>query len=206
MSLVNRVAERLRQHGRRRRYDAIARWFDLEAEHGPILDLGGGLGRFFAGVHPRPREVVLVDVNLAVARQASELVPGLRVVVADGLRLPFADGSIGLTVCNSVIEHVEDPERLAREIERVSRAYFVQTPDRHFFLETHSFVPIPFYRWIPTRHRARVCRLFGANFEYVESVRYLDEAVLRRLFTRGRLVRERIAGVTKSFYVVAGAR
>lgn len=150
---------------------------------------------------------MLVDVNADVARRASRLVPGLRVVVADGRRLPFADQSVRLTICNSVIEHVDDPEAFAREIERVSRAYFVQTPSGRFFLETHSFVPIPFYRWIASRrHRARLCGVFGANFAYVESVQYLDESELRRMFPRARLVRERVAGFTKSFYLIANGR
>lgn len=207
MPPLRRLAETLRRRGRRRRYDLIARSFDFDGGSGPILDLGGGLGQSFARVHPRPDDVVLVDLDPAVARQVSHLVPGLRVVVADGCRLPFADQSVRLTICNSVIEHVDDPEALAREIERVSRAYFVQTPNGRFVLETHSFVPIPFYRWISSpRVRAGLCRLFGADVTYVESVRYLDDAELRRMFPRARLVRARVAGLTKSFYLIADGR
>jgi SAM-dependent methyltransferase len=203
---MKRVVERLRQRSRRRRHRAIAEALDLRATSGLILDLGGGAARFFARVHPRPAQVVLVDVNPHVVRRAAEVVPGLRVVVADGCRLPFADRAIRATVCNSVIEHVEDPDRLAHEIERVSASYFVQTPHGRFPLETHSFVPIPFYGWIRSRRlRARLCRIFGADFEYVESVRYLDERQLRRLFPRARLVTERVAGFTKSFYLIAGS-
>ena len=207
MPPVTRLVERLRQRRRRRRHQTIAEALDVHTTRGLILDLGGGAARYFARVHPRPEQVVLVDLNPHVARRAAEVVPGLRVVVADGCRLPFADRALRVTVCNSVIEHVEDPERLAREIERVSESYFVQTPHGRFPLETHSFIPIPFYRWVRSRRlRARLCRLFGANFEYVESVRYLDARQLQRLFPRARLVRERVAGLTKSFYLIAVSR
>lgn len=206
-SRVRRLVERIRQRGRRKRHRTIASALDLDGAEGVILDLGGGAARYFARMHPRPEQVVLVDVDHDVARRAAELVPGLRVVVADGARLPFADGAVRATVCNSVIEHVEDPDGLAREIERVSASYFVQTPNGRFVLEPHSFVPIPFYSRMPSsRLRALVCRLFGASFDYIESVRYLDAGRLRRLFPRAHLVRERVAGMTKSFYLIAGPR
>ena len=204
MPRVTRFANWLRQRGRRRRHNMIASALDLRVTDGAILDLGGGQASYFARVHPRPAQVILVDVNADAARRAAETIPGLRVVVADGCRLPFADRAIRVTLCNSVIEHVQDQEHLAREIERVSQSYFVQTPHARFPLETHSFVPIPFYRWIRSRRlRSRLCRLFGADFDYIESVRYLDEPQLRRLFPRARLVRERVAGLTKSFYLIA---
>lgn len=40
-------------------------------------------------------------------------------VFADGLHLPFHDGSMDAVVCLEVIEHVRDPERLLAEIHRV---------------------------------------------------------------------------------------
>ena len=206
MAVLTELVKHLRQRGRRRRHHMIANALDLSSPGGMILDLGGGAADYFSRVHPRPEQVILVDVNAQAAHQAAQDIPGLRVVIADGCRLPFADGAIRVTLCNSVIEHVDDQERLASEIERVSASYFVQTPHRGFVLETHSFVPIPFYRWMSSRRlRAALCRLFGADFEYIETVRYLDERQLRRLFPRARLVRERVAGLTKSFYLIAAS-
>jgi ubiquinone/menaquinone biosynthesis C-methylase UbiE len=127
----------------------------------------------------------------------------LKLVVADGERLPFADRSVAATVCNSVIEHVENAHALATEIRRVSAAYFVQTPNGRFPLELHAKVPIPLYRWVPSRRLRRgLCRLFGGDYEYIESVRYLSDRELARMFPEARIVRERWLGLTKSFYVI----
>jgi SAM-dependent methyltransferase len=140
---------------------------------------------------------------LGLAEQARQRVPDLKLVVADGERLPFADRSVAATVCNSVIEHVEDAHALAAEIRRVSATFFVQSPYGRFPLELHAKIPIPFYRWVPSRRLRRgLCRLFGGDFTYVESVRYLSAADLAKLFPEARIVAERWLGLTKSFYVI----
>jgi SAM-dependent methyltransferase len=123
-------------------------------------------------------------------------------VVADGGRLPLADLSVAVTVCNSVIEHVDDPAALARETRRVGEGFFLQTPNGGFPFETHSFIPIPCYSLIPwTRPRRFVCRVFGADFEYVSSVHYLPEQRLGLLFPEARIIYEKVLGLKKSFYV-----
>jgi ubiquinone/menaquinone biosynthesis C-methylase UbiE len=146
--------------------------------------------------------VILIDVEPALARRARQKLPDVHVVVANGERLPFATRSVGIIVCNSVIEHVDDPSALAAEIRRVGQSYFLQTPNGHFPLETHSYIAIPFYSWIPwMRLRRLVCRLFGASFDYVSSVRYISEERLRQMFPNARMTYEKALGMHKSFYV-----
>jgi SAM-dependent methyltransferase len=169
---------------------------------GLVLDLGGGKASFFAAMFPWPERVILLDISHKLAYQAKQERPALYVVVADGGRLPLADGSVSMTVCNSTIEHVCDPDALASEVHRVSRAYFLQTPHGGFPLETHSFVPIPFYNLIPwVGLRRFVCRVFGASFEYVSSVHYLSERELQRLFPEAKIAYEKVIGLKKSFYI-----
>jgi 2-polyprenyl-3-methyl-5-hydroxy-6-metoxy-1,4-benzoquinol methylase len=108
-----------------------------------------------------------------------------------------------MVVCNSVIEHVAEPALLANEIRRVGSSYFVQTPNARFPVETHSLIPIPFFNQLGVESLKRLlCRLFGADYSYVSSVRYLSEADLRRLFPEAEIIRERVVGMTKSYYVV----
>ena len=193
---------RLRRRSRLRRYRRIQVLLGVEALSAPVLDLGGGPASFFAALFPRPGQIVLVDVEGDEVRRAKERQPALAAVVADGRRLPLARGAVAAAICNSVIEHVDDPGALAGEIRRVSRRYFVQTPNGRFPLETHSFVPIPFYRFLPSRGLKHLaCRLFGGDPAYVAGVRYLSEPALRRLFPEAIVVRERVLGLTKSFYV-----
>ena len=126
----------------------------------------------------------------------------LNVVIADAEYLPIVTNGIALTVCNSVIEHVSDPHRLAAETQRVNRSYFLQTTNGRFPLETHSFIAILFFNWLPSIWAKKVaCKLSGANFDYVQSVRYLSEAKLRELFPRAYISYERFLFLKKSFYI-----
>ena len=201
-SFLHFVRKRIRQA----RYGRLDTAMQIEGQKGFILDLGGGPASFFSALYPRPHRVILVDRVYGLACQAKHRVPGLKLVVADGEHLPFTDGSVETTVCNSVIEHVQDVAALASEIRRVGGGYFVQTPNGRFPLELHVPIPIPLYRWIPwSGARRGLCHLLGGDFAYVESVRYLSEDELARLFPEAQIKRERCLGLTKSFYVVSPA-
>jgi SAM-dependent methyltransferase len=201
------VFARLRRRSRLRRYGRIQALLGVEALAGPLLDLGGGPASFFAALYPRPEQIVLVDVDGEEVARARERQPAISAVVADGERLPLARGSVAAAICNSVIEHVDDPGALAGEIRRVARSYFLQTPNGRFPLETHSFVAIPFYHLLPSRRlKGLACRLFGGDPAYIGRVRYLSEPALRRLFPEARVAYERVLGLRKSFYVYHSGR
>jgi ubiquinone/menaquinone biosynthesis C-methylase UbiE len=192
----------LRRWFRQRRYQQIVNLLKLHSSEGLILDLGGGPASFFSALFDNRTRVVLFDCDCNLALRAKYQYPDIRVVIGDGERLPFADHSIEATVCNSVIEHVNYPGRLAQEIRRVSSTYFLQTPNGAFPVETHSFVAIPFYHWIPFEWgRKLLCRMFGARVEYINSVHYLSDQQLRDLFPEAVVIYEKSFGLKKSFYV-----
>ena len=200
--MLRRAFVLLRQRSRRRRYLHIQDLLCVRFRAGFILDLGGGPASFFAAMYPRPEQVILLDIDHKRARQAKQKQFALCVMVADGERLPLADCAVEATVCNSVIEHVPNPDVLAAEIRRVSWSYFLQTPNGDFPLETHSFIAIPFYNLIPWGGVQRlICRAFGANFERISGVRYLPEQRLRALFPEAAIAYERALGLIKSFYI-----
>jgi ubiquinone/menaquinone biosynthesis C-methylase UbiE len=200
--MIRKIIGLLRRRSRRRRYLRIRDLIGIESLSGLILDLGGGPASFFAAMFPRPEQVILLDIDYNRACQARRRQSTLHVIVSDGERLPLSDRSVDVTICNSVIEHVDDPDALATEIRRVSRSYFSQTPNGDFPLETHSFIAIPFYNFIPwVWLRRLMCKIFGANFEYVSSVRYLPEQELRFLFPEATITYEKVLGLKKSFYV-----
>lgn len=179
--------------------DAGTRWW---------LDLGGGPGSYllmqletFSGTTPR---VILLDRGEAELRDAQRRFPQVQLICADGERLPFCNDAFDLVFCNSVIEHVAHPDALAAEIRRTGRRFFVQTPNEKFPLESHSHVPLPFFRFMPRPVQWWMCQRAGASWDYLMSVRYLTETELRALFPHARILREHAFGLTKSFYVLDG--
>lgn len=174
-----------------------------------VLDVGGTPDIWrLAPLLPR---LVILNEPRTGGDQTRDSAP---VVFADGCALPFADASFDVVFSNSVIEHVGDAgtqARFAAEIARVGRAYWVQTPDRRFFVEQHTLTP--FLHWLPRRWQARLVRR-GTVWEwivqpspdrrgyyldhYLNTVRLLAARDLRRLFPGARILRERFLGWPKS--------
>jgi SAM-dependent methyltransferase len=121
-------------------------------------------------------------------------------VQADAVEgLPFADGEFELVYCSSVIEHVPPARRatFAREIQRVGRGWFVQTPAWSFPIEPHAL--LPFAHWLPPRLRRPYWRL-GAAGEW-EDISLLRRGEVEALF--GPALPERVGPLTKSWVCVS---
>lgn len=121
-------------------------------------------------------------------------------VKADATALPFADGAFDLAYCNSVLEHVAPADRpaLAREIVRVARSWWVQTPAFSFPVEPHAL--LPFAHWLPRGPRRAYWRL-GAAGDW-EDISLLRRGELQALFPTGRVVAERAGPLAKSWISV----
>jgi SAM-dependent methyltransferase len=120
-------------------------------------------------------------------------------VVADVLEgLPFADGEFDLAYCSSVIEHVApaDREAFARELRRVARGWYVQTPAFSFPIEPHALLPAA--HWLPPRLRRTYWRLgVAGDWEQIELLRRAEMAALF-----GEPVAERAGPLVKSWVSV----
>lgn len=180
-----------------------------------VLDIGGTPGNW--QLVARPPRVTLLNMPRADA----EMGGAAEWVAADGCALPFRDGAFDVVFSNSVIEHVGDRRRqqsFAREVARVGRAYWVQTPNRWFPVEQHLLTPL--VHWLPRawqrtlaprlnlwRWLVRVTpdrRDFYIQ-HYLRDVRLLGAAEMRAMFPGGRVVRERFLGWTKSLIAVRRA-
>jgi SAM-dependent methyltransferase len=84
-----------------------------------VVDVGGGPGYFAAAFEDAGAESVFVEPFWEALRErGGEIHHGIR---ADGLDLPFADGTFDVSHSSNVLEHVTDPRRFLDEMVRVLR-------------------------------------------------------------------------------------
>lgn len=226
--LLRGFIRRVRTASRNRRSALFRSMFEL----GPqtrVLDLGGSNG---AHVHAllndtdvRPENVYIADVDQQALRMAASRFSFVPVPLRAEADLPFEDAFFDVVLCSSVLEHVTIPAdeiwrerstarfqqrarerqlRFAREIERVSRGYFVQVPNRWFPVETHTW--LPFVGYMPRPWQLRV--IAASNRFWIKKTApnfYLPTTGdMRRYFPSATLLREKAAGLTKSLIMVKG--
>lgn len=177
-----------------------------------VLDLGGNL--FFWEL-ARELGFVLPKVTIVNLDKPRQAVPSYAEwIVADAMKLSFPDNHFDVVFCNSLIEHLgtrESQKRLATEIQRVAPRYFVQTPNRHFFLEPHLLTP--FVHWLPATLRGKMIRnftLWGLLMRpsraqcqsLINEIRLLDPEEMRDLFSESQIHVEKFAGMPKSVIAI----
>ena len=174
-----------------------------------ILDVGG-TQRFWETMgFADERDVEITLLNLEKAKVSH---PNFTSIIGDGRDLGrFKDGQFDVVFSNSVIEHVatfEEQQRMAREIVRTGKIYFVQTPNRYFPIEPHFLVP--FFQFFPLRLQVFLITHFRLGWyrrlpdrreaeALARSIRLLTEREMRALFPAARIRKEKLLGLTKSF-------
>lgn len=137
-------------------------------------------------------------------------------IAGDARDIHFDDKSFDVVFSNSVIEHVggyEDQLKMANEVLRVGKRYFIQTPNKYFPLEPHFL--FPFFQFLPLTVRSRLLQNFHLGWfqrtpepararEIVESIRLLGRDEFLALFPDADLYEEKVLGLTKSFIVYRG--
>jgi len=94
---------------------------DLARVRGRVLDVGCGAGQVAKAVKRERRdlEVFACDVSRAAVAAAASSPEGVDFRLATAERLPFADGELDFVWIFDVLEHVDDPEQVLREVARV---------------------------------------------------------------------------------------
>ena len=178
-----------------------------------ILDVGG-TEEFWLhmGFADSSTEIVLANVY-----PLNPTRPNFREVLADARDLHlFKDQEFDIVHSNSVIEHLptlSDQEQMAKEIMRVGKRYFVQTPNYYFPLEPHFL--FPGFQFLPLKLRGMLVNRFNLVWvarvadpkkaeEVAGSVRLLKREELNRLFPGATIYTERFLGLAKSFIAYGG--
>jgi len=210
----NRYPDSLANRFRRRRFRLFRSLLRPLPDPVRILDVGGteGFWEQMGAAEDPSLEIVLLNI----AEEAPDA-GNVEAIDGDARDLSrFDDDGFDVVFSNSVIEHLgtrADQERMAREVRRVGRRYFVQTPNRYFPVEPHFL--FPGFQFLPVATRIALVRRFALGYHdalpdpedarrAVEEIRLLGSRELRRLFPDAELYRERVLGLTKSLIAYGG--
>lgn len=148
------LASRISLHVRRKMFRLFMEALK-PAANTTILDVGvtsdssHAESNYFEKLYPYPNQITCVGTE-----DGSHLMkeyPGLCYLqVVPGQRLPFNDREFDIVFSNAVLEHVGsrgEQARFVAELRRVSKAFFITTPNRWFPFEHHT--GLPFLHYLP---------------------------------------------------------
>jgi SAM-dependent methyltransferase len=131
---------------------------------GLVLEIG-------SGDNPNPRSNILCDRFVGDnTERGGDIVIDRPLVVADAHHLPFRDGAFAYTICSHILEHMDDPPQFARELVRVSKGGYIQSPSEIAERLFHW----SFHRWYVNLigdtlvlHPKEPAEPFGELFDYL---------------------------------------
>jgi SAM-dependent methyltransferase len=111
--------------------------------------------------------------------------PGIKFIqISPGERLPFDNHEFDIAFSNAVIEHVgnrENQKAFILEMLRVSRSFFLTTPNRWFPVELHT--AIPFLHFLPKNIYRKLLMTVGETYwSKEENLNLLSRNELSSLF------------------------
>jgi hypothetical protein len=185
-----------------------------------ILDVGGTTAywRIVPTDELRRLKVKICLLNLTAVPVPDTLADVFTSVDGDACDLSrYPTGHFDIVHSNSVIEHVgawRAMERMAQEVRRVGRAYYLQTPYFWFPIEPHYFAP--FLHWLPMSWRVKIAMRtalgswpqahdVGEATRAQQAAVLLDLAQFRQLFDDATIVKERWFGLIKSLIAIRQA-
>jgi len=223
MTVINTLVGAYRRRARTKRAHVFRAHLPLSAGS-RVLDLGSEDGQHINSVLPAGMQVYIADIDPEPLQRGASLYGYTPVLISHNGPLPFSDGFFDVVFCSSVIEHVTsygkddcwrivDQRRFEREarraqaafaaeIRRVGRRYFVQTPNRRFPIESHSWLP-----GLALLPRSVQVRVIGwANHWWVKKTipdfHLLTSRDVKKLFPEATIIHERSLGLKKSIMAI----
>ena len=152
-------------------------------------------------------EIVLLNLYKIEVKGA-----GFSSIKGDACHLEgMEDKSFDLVFSNSVIEHlfsIENQQKMASEVMRVGKNYYIQTPNKFFPIEPHWV--FPFFQFLPFGLKVFLTKNFNLGhipkaktkqeaIDLVNEVNLLSKKELENLFSESKLYIEKFMGFHKSY-------
>lgn len=226
MNSVSKLINALSKKAREKRASIFRNNFLLD-ENTKILDLGSETGENIHSVLRRtsvkPENVYIADIDPLLIEKGKNAYHFVPVLINESEQLSFDDGFFDIVYCSSVIEHVTVPKNqvwsmysgkefkekslnrqkiFANEIQRLGKQYFVQTPYRHFPIESHSWLPL--IAWLPRIMLIPVLKV--TNLFWLKRTNpdwnLLNKREMSSLFDDVEIIPEKVLGLTKSIMAI----
>jgi hypothetical protein len=137
--------------------------------------------------------------------------PAQESIIGDATNLSeYPNHHFDLVFSNSVIEHLytlDNQRKMAKECMRVGKKYYIQTPNKHFFIESHY--ALPFIQYLPKSlsfhllTKTPISRLKKWDpkeaDQYLKEIRLLSESDMKSMFPGAEIFHEKFLGMSKSF-------
>lgn len=146
-----------------------------------VLDCGCSGGIIADALHAAGATVIGMDIDVPGVQAAHRRFgASATFLCADAQRIPLADASADVVICNHIYEHVVDPRQLFAELRRVVRPdglVYLGLGNRLGVVEPHY--RLPFLSWLPRGLAHRYVRATGRADHYYEE--FTTWSGLRRL-------------------------
>jgi Methyltransferase domain len=192
---------------RKKRFDLFLKKTEFLPNPIKILDIGG-LEDFWVnnGIANNDRYQITI-LNLKEPKISFSNFKG---AIGDATNLlQYKEKEFDISFSNSVIDHlctIDNQMKMAKEVCRVSKYYFVQCPYRYFPIEPH-FV-LPFAQYMPKKFLYFILtktKLSRGNYwnevqakNYLKEIRLMSIKEMKGIFPGSKIYKERFAGFIKS--------
>jgi len=185
-----------------------------------ILDVGaetnpdGNRGLQLIDSYPWKDNLTALNISTEHIKLIKQHYPQIEAIVADARALPWPDKYFDIIYSNAVIEHVgnfENQKKMAAEIMRVGKRWFVTTPNRWYPFEFH--MRLPFVTWLPRHGYAwagSIIRYNHVRKKYVftgkkyNGTRLMTARELKKCFPTSRIIKQRITFMAETLIAVGG--
>ncbi len=172
-----------------------------------ILDLGG-TQEFWENMGLISDKILVTIINKEQISATYENFIAIRKDASDLSEL--RDKDFDIVFSNSLIEHLIDynaQKQMARDIIRIGKSYFIQTPNYYFPFEPHFL--FPFFQFFPYKFKIYLLQHFNLGWfekcdkdeaeKIINNIHLLKIKQLKSLFPDSVIVKEKLLGFTTSF-------
>jgi len=185
----------------------------LDKNEVTVIDMGGtdifwqAIGYDFL----KEQNVRITLVNLDDYKTENQDI--FKCIKGDACALNFQNNEFDLSFSNSVIEHVGDYSKMidfAKEMKRVAKIFYCQSPNYWFPIEPHFF--FPFFQFLPDPVKILLIKNFSIGhfpkakneidaINIMQDAKFLTKSMVLAFFEEGYIKKEKFMFLTKSLMI-----